>query len=317
MKKIKISSLLLLLTKFAFSQQDPQFSMAIQNRMSINPGYAGSSGLLCGNLLARQQWTGFEGRPQTLAFSADMPVMKETSHPGGVGLTIIADKAGLQKSTYAKAAYAHRIVLSNGGYLGIGAELGLLSIGYGTGFNAENSNDAKIPTNAISSSTLDLGFGLHYNVPNKLHFGVSISHLTASKLKDFNYTVARHLYVTGGYDFALPNNPSLVIKPSLLFKKSFSASKAQLDVSVIALMNNAFWGGLSYRVFGSDAIIPMIGYQASMMQGKGTFKAGYSYDVTLSKLKGYSSGSHEILLGFCYDITPPVKVTKYRKVRFQ
>jgi type IX secretion system PorP/SprF family membrane protein len=316
MKKIITSIFTFALLNAAFAQQDPQFSMAMQNRLAINPGYAGSTGLLCGNLLARQQWTGFEGRPRSIAFCVDLPVMKETDHPGGVGLTVIADQAGLQKTSYVKGAYAYRLMMGNGGSLGIGLELGMLNVGYGTGFIAETGTDARIPFNGASKSTFDLGFGLNYSIPNKLHFGVSVSHLTASTIKDVNlsYSVARHIYVTGGYDYALPNNPNLVIKPSILFKTSLNAS--QLDVNVVALMNNAFWGGLSYRLFGSDAIVPMIGYQSTIMENRGTFKAGYSYDVTLSKLRGYSSGSHEILLGFCYDITPPVKVTKHKNPRF-
>jgi len=311
MKKLLTSIFAFAAVNLAFAQQDPQFSMALQNKMAINPGYAGSSGLLCGNLLARQQWTGFAGRPRSLAFAADVPVMKETDHPGGVGLTFISDQAGNQKSTYVKAAYAYRLLVG-GGSLGLGLELGMLNIGYGTDFNPETKEDAKIPLNGPNKSVFDLGFGAHFSVPNKYHVGISIGHLTASTIKDLNYTVARHIYLTGGYDIEL--NPDLIIKPAILFKTSLKAS--QLDVNVVALMNNAFWGGLSYRVFSSDAIVPMIGYQTSMMEGKGTLKAGYSYDITLSKIGNYSSGSHEIMVGFCYDITPPVKVTKYKNARF-
>jgi type IX secretion system PorP/SprF family membrane protein len=303
----------------AFAQQDPQFSMGIQNRMAINPGYAGSSGFLCGNLLARQQWFGVNGAPKSIAFSGDMPLMKETNHPIGVGLTVIADKAGLLKSTYAKAAGAYRLLMPGGSSLGIGVEVGVMNVGYESGgFIPEVQTDSRIPFNGISKTSLDVGFGLHYSIPNKLHIGIAASHLNASSFKYQDtafYTSARHLYLTAGYEYALPNNPEIVLKPSILLKNSLGSSM-QLDVNVIAVYDNSVWGGLSYRVISSDAVIPMVGYQKMMMNGKGTMKLGYSYDLTLSKLKTKSSGSHEVLLGFCYDITPPVKVTKYKNPRF-
>jgi hypothetical protein len=34
-------------------------------------------------------------------------------------------------------------------------------------------------------------------------------------------------------------------------------------------------------------------------------RIGYSYDVTTSKLKNYSSGSHEIMLNYCFMIVKP------------
>ncbi len=45
-------------------------------------------------------------------------------------------------------------------------------------------------------------------------------------------------------------------------------------------------------------------------------KIGYSYDVTTSKLKNYSSGSHEIMLNYCIAIVKPPDVQIYRNVRF-
>jgi type IX secretion system PorP/SprF family membrane protein len=199
--------------------------------------------------------------------------------------------------------------------LGLGLELGAAGVSFGTGAVAIDPNDTKIPSSSISRRGLDLGFGAYYSIPNKLYFGVSVGHLTAPKLKDntFNYTMARHIYVIGGYDIALPNNPDIVIRPGVILKTSLAST--QLDINANVLYKNMIWGGLSYRVFGSDAIVPMLGYQKQLLEGKGMLRIGYSYDVTLSNLKGYSTGSHEIHLGFCYDITPPVKVTKYINVR--
>ena len=59
-----------------------------------------------------------------------------------------------------------------------------------------------------------------------------------------------------------------------------------------------------------DAIAPMLGYK-----WKGA-KIGYSYDLTTSKIKGYSAGTHEIILGYCFNVKKPKKVSSYQNARF-
>jgi len=43
---------------------------------------------------------------------------------------------------------------------------------------------------------------------------------------------------------------------------------------------------------------------------------GYSYDITTSKIKTYSSGTHEIVLGYCMNVSKNVKRQFHRNVRF-
>jgi hypothetical protein len=45
-------------------------------------------------------------------------------------------------------------------------------------------------------------------------------------------------------------------------------------------------------------------------------KIGYSYDLTTSKIKGYSAGTHEIMLGYCFNVKKPKKVSSYQNARF-
>ena len=71
------------------------------------------------------------------------------------------------------------------------------------------------------------------------------------------------------------------------------------------------WVGVSYRM--QDAIAPMIGYR--FLKDK-SLKVGYSYDLTLSKIKGYSSGTHEVMLGYCFNTKKNPKVSSYQNARF-
>lgn len=323
MKKIYNILLLNFIAISVFGQQDPQFSQNSFNRMSFNPGYAGSSGFLCGNLLGRQQWAGFTGSPQSIAFTADMPIMKETNFPGGVGLTVIADKLGFESTAYVKGAYAYRMQVADGN-LGIGLELGMVNKAFSGDFRpieggkGSASPDKYIPFDGVSKTKLDLGFGVHYSVPNKYYAGLSFAHLTAPKItveqtgQGLSYLMARHIYFIAGYDYELEALP-IVLKPNVFVKSSFAST--QIDLNATALYNNMIWGGVSMRFLGVDAVVPMFGYQGQLLEGKANYRIGYSYDVTLSKLRTASNGSHEIMLGFCYDITPKPKITRYRNVR--
>ena len=71
MKKTILFLSFLLIATLVFSQQDPQFSQNMFNKLANNPGYAGSNQAICATALHRSQWMGFEGAPTTLNLSVD------------------------------------------------------------------------------------------------------------------------------------------------------------------------------------------------------------------------------------------------------
>ena len=106
----------------SFAQQDPQFTQYMFDRLSINPAVAGTSGQLCGTLLLRQQWTGFDGAPKTALLNVQAPITRISS---GIGLSVYLDQLGQQKSTMARFSYSfHRKV--GPGKLGIGLMAGMI-----------------------------------------------------------------------------------------------------------------------------------------------------------------------------------------------
>ena len=312
MKKI-ITSVILAIGGFqAFSQQDPQFSQQMFTRLSTNAGFAGASEYLCATVMNRQQWVGFDGAPKTTLVTIDAPIkIMGGDHTIGLGATIMADKLGFESTFAAKLAAAYRLNLGEGN-LGLGLDFGILQKTLNGTFVAIDQNDNLIPLSKSQDMKPDLGFGAHYHIPGKFYVGVSGVHLLAPKLKDTNlqYLMARHIYVTAGYEYAI--NEMLTVRPNFLLKTD--ASSTQLDINANVLYNNMVWAGLSYRL--QDAIVPMLGYQGTIANGKGNYRIGYSYDLTVSNIKKYSSGTHEIMLGFCYNITPPKKTTRYKNPRF-
>jgi type IX secretion system PorP/SprF family membrane protein len=308
MKKT-LTACLLLIASFSYAQQDPQISQYMYNRLGFNAGYAGANGSICATLIGRQQWVGFDGAPKTNVLSIDAPVKK--LH-GGLGLTIATDKLGFENNFFGKLAYAFRLPIGDDGNLGIGVEAGMYNKSINGDWKATDdvSADKAIPVGKAADNTFDLGFGIHYHTP-KFYVGLSSTHLNQGKIqKDkLNFEIARHYFVTAGYNYDI--NETFTLRPSVLVKSVGSATT--LDANVNVLYNNLLWLGVSYRT--SDAIVPMVGFQKAF-NAKSAFKVGYAYDVTTSKLKTQSNGSHELMLGFCYTIIPKTTVTKYKNVRF-
>src|SRR6478752_3612826 len=103
MKKLfaKIAFAVAGFTGVATAQQDPQFTQFMFNKLIYNPGYAGTSGAVCGVIQYRNQWLGFEGSPTDIAASVDMRLK---TAPLGIGLSVISDKIGPMSTTYARIA---------------------------------------------------------------------------------------------------------------------------------------------------------------------------------------------------------------------
>ena len=286
-----------------FAQQDPQFSQHMFSRLAVNPGYAGSSDAICASLLYRNQWTGFGGEPKTTLLNADMPV--DALH-GGIGLSMYAsDRLGAEKNLSFKGSYAYRIDVGSG-KLGIGIDAGYFQKSInGSAFIFNDVNDNQIPTSSVSGGTFDMGAGLYYN-SDKLYIGVSSTHLLEGEINYDNVRtkLARHYWLMAGYQAEL--SPSLTLKPAMLVKSD--AVSTQFDFNANLFINNKFWVGAGYRL--KDAVIAMAGLELVP-----NLRLGYAYDYTTSAIRTYSTGTHEVMLGYCFKPTKVIKRTFHRNVR--
>ncbi len=323
MKKIftTLTIALAAITSVSFAQQDPQFTQFMTNKLIYNPGYAGTSEAICANALYRQQWVNFPGAPKTGLFSFDMPIGQL---PIAVGLNVMSDQIGFDKTLFARVALAWNRRIFNG-VLGVGIDGGILQKQFnGTWITPDGSGvyDATIP--AYTSGTVtaanpnlnklsyDFGFGAYYTIANRMYVGISSTHLAAQDIKastNVKFALARHYYIVGGYTFDLTQDHA--IQPNIKIKSD--AASTQLDVNLTYIFRRTLSVGVSYRM--QDAIAPMIGYRFQNGALKG-MRAGYSYDLTTSKIKGYSSGTHEISLGYCFNVKKPKKITTYQNARF-
>jgi type IX secretion system PorP/SprF family membrane protein len=325
MKRTIISLFLMICSVLAYSQQEAQFTHNMFTNMAVNPAYAGINKQICATTLFRQQWVGFtdpddnKGAPQTILLTLDAPIR---ALRGGIGGSIFQDKLGFEKNIGVKLAYSYHQPIGPG-ILGIGLMGGLLnkSIDFSK-FKPTDENDPLLMgTTEESTMAFDIAFGVFYNLPGKAFAGLSSSQIIQSKLNIpglDSSKLKRHYYLTGGYHWVLPNAPDWELSPYLMIKSDFAST--QYDIAVLCKWRNMVWGGLTYRYQDAVAIL-LGGYpfnSPGMNPSLANLRIGYAYDITTSALgkSGRSSGTHEIMLGYCFKIEIPTYVTKYKNVRF-
>ncbi len=319
----------------AVAQQDPQFTQFMHCKLAYNPAYAGTSDAICFGGLYRQQWVNFPGAPKTGLVNFDMP-LPILDNRIGLGVMVMNDQLGFDNTTSARLSGSFitnfELASGNTAKFSVGLDAGILQKKInGTWIAPETLNDPSIPSNpasaggtnapALNKLVPDFGLGLYFTIPNRMYLGLSAGHLAAQDLVGkkkatesgppvipgyaLTFEMARHYYVIAGYHFQMPNGNDELI-PNIKVKSD--AASTQLDVNLTYMMKKTFGLGMSYRM--QDAIAPMLVYQ------RGGLKAGYSYDITTSKIKGYSAGTHEIMVNYCIIRQKPVKKQSHGNVRF-
>lgn len=322
MKRVFIAAIALFSVFSGRAQQDAQFSQNMFLNNAINPGATGIKGMHCFNLVARDQWTGFEGHPFTGQFSYSGSAEPLGLDNVGLGAVVVFDKIGFEQNVNLKLSGAYHFPLGDG-KLGVGLDVGILQKGVTGNVVASNMSDAVVTSISGSSDMgFDLGFGAFYYVPRKLYFGISGQKLLPQKvsLGTADTKLRQHAYITAGYYH--PVGSDLVLKPNLLVKTDLSST--QLDVNLTAEYQQKIWLGASYRV--QDAIVANVGYSFDISDKPNAqpLKVGVAYDFTTQALRekgtftfwnensqvddvkenNRSVGAIEVYLGYCF-ITPP------------
>ena len=136
----------------------------------------------------------------------------------------------------------------------------------------------------------DANFGVYYHNLNKYYFGVSVMNLFQGKSDIYNVpNTIKNFYVRNYY---LSGGATMHLKEKWLMAPSFlaqyiEAGVFQVDIGSRFIYDKKYWFGLSYR--HQDAVNPMIGVNFNEI------RFGYSYDITISQIKNYSFGSHELI----------------------
>lgn len=304
MRKFLLFSIFTLLSLItAIAQQDAHYTQFMYNKLGYNPAYAGSLEAITATAIVRSQWLGLEGAPQSQVFSVDAPLYDNRV---GLGLNIARNTIGISTNYNADIAYAYRLPMGNG-HIGVGLQGSIRT--FNANYNDERListqsmiTDASIPLGEQHKMTPNFGAGVYYKEEN-LYVGFSVPRLLENNI-DFSEDATiisesiRHFYLMGGYVFDI--NDKVQLQPQILFKYAEN-TPFDMDANVNVIYMDKYMIGASYRVGGSSQGIPAesidILFSTKINQH---LLFGIAYDVTVSEIRDYSSGSIEAMIRYSF-----------------
>lgn len=311
-KTISFLFLVFIFELAVYGQQDPQYTNNMYYKLGINPGFAGTGDAITGLALNRYQWSGVNGAPKVMVFSADATI-NVFGGSEGIGINVLSDKYGFYDNTWISLSLAHKVTTSIG-ILGLGISPGVFNYSINGEWEVpqddmytQPESDPAIPQGEVSQMAFDVGFGA-FLYSNKYYAGFSVSHLNQGAVKYDDVAtdyLVRHYYLMGGYNIKL-TDPLFELWPSFLIKTDLAGM--QFDINANIVYNEKFWGGLSYRY--QDAVALLMGME--LFNG---LRVGYSFDLVTSALSRKGFGSHEIFLSYSINLDKN-RSQKYKSIRF-
>lgn len=311
MKKLifLIAGLIFLLIQPASAQQDAQFSQYMFNGIYINPAYAGYREQLNMHAFYRSQWTGIEGAPKTMSLAVDA-----IANDGNVGLAfqVSSDKLGAQRNLAAYGSYAYRIRMNADGSsrLAFGVSAGMVQLGIDGALLNPNDPEPFQPVGMQSTIVPDARAGVYYS-DNRFYAGFSADNLVSQYIDIDRYAFIPqpkpHYYLTAG--MLIPLSTDVLLKPSFLIKDD-RGGPTSLDLNAFFILAEKFWIGGSYRtgvkLYDKSYLqkeLTKVNSAVAALQifPSQTLRVGYAYDFSIGPLQGYSSGTHEISVGYFFN----------------
>ncbi len=275
------------------AQQQAMYTQYMFNGLAINPAYTGTHETMEFTALARDQWTGLEGAPNTQTFTMHGPLRNRSI---GLGMMFIRDKIGVTSQNGVYGTYSYKLQFPNRGVLSMGLQAGL------TFYNEDlaellpyikNQLDPNFTDSQVNEILPNFGAGLYYYT-KRFYLGLSVPHLIRNRYyqiesTEFNSRQERHYLINSGIVVDL--NRNLMLKPSTLIKY-VSGAPVEVDLNLSLLIQKTVWIGASYRSFDSFNGLLQINLSDQL-------QVGYAYDfATVTDLSKVQGGSHELLLNF-------------------
>jgi type IX secretion system PorP/SprF family membrane protein len=291
---------MLLLSVFASSAQEltlPQLSQYLaDNPFVISPTYAGIGDYIKVRINGLTQWVGIKDAPDTQSLAADGRV----GNRSGVGMILYNDSNGETKQRGARLSFAHHLTLDR-------YEDEFLSFGLSYNFNQfridiENFDgfDPSV-TDDRSTSNHNFDIGVLYRKQN-FYLSVNASNILDKDLSKFNPisepNQLRNYYLYSGYRISKKKS-NFEIEPSVFFQWFESDGRSVTDLNAKFRwydFEDYYYAGVTYRFLNDQVgsplyIAPLVGLK------KSNFYFGYSYQIILNEILGFSTGTHVITIG--------------------
>ena len=267
-----------------YSQNDVQISQYMYNKMYFNPAYTGDDNFINASVLMRQQWVGFENAPSTQMLNVDNYIERV----GGVGLSVINDKLGYEKTINVRVLYAYHKYFNDESKISIGAGVGFINTsldGSKLIYEDKTITDPNGLYNVKNSFAPTVDLGLKYS-SKQLSVGLSVTHINVTNNDATLSSTPQTFYLFGNYNIQLTDKIQMI--PSFLVKSTLFITDYEVNTNFV--FSERFYGGLTYR--NNEAFVILLGLNITE-----NIKIRYSYDFNMGPIyKTGSTGSHEIML---------------------
>jgi type IX secretion system PorP/SprF family membrane protein len=321
--------LLTVVTLFLFNNtgkaQDPEFSQFYANPLYLNPALAGAN--ICPRVVInyRNQWPGLSKSFVNYNAAFDQYINKIY---GGVGVIVNMDNAGsgMLKTFQAGLMYAYHLQAADNLYINMAVEASFFQkslswekLQFGDQIDPQQGfvlPTAETPPDNSSVIFPDFSAGAVFGWKGVLHGGVAVHHLTEPNMAFYDQNenklpmkITGHIGVNinleggGGGNFSEEEEGKFYLAPNLLYQQQgeFHQLNAGLYIIRLPIVLGAWF---RHNFENADAIIALVGIDYKNL------KIGYSYDITMSKLRSNTGGAHEVSIAWqfqCYE--------KKRKIR--
>ena len=275
------------------AQQMPHYTQYMFNDFVVNPAIAGIYDYFQIRTNHRFQWVGLLDPPMTNSISFYGPHAKLDMGYGGY---IYNDVTGPTSRTGVTGSYAYNIAVTGDVRLSMGLYASIMQYRVdGTQLNPADVSDPSILSVVSTSYMPDAGIGL-YLYADKFYVGLSVAQLLNNSVKIFDNkdgvnSLKTHINLVGAYRFWIDED--WLIEPSLMVKGT-APKELSFDITARVEWQKMLWAGVSYRY--KDAVGILLGYSFDEM-----LFFGYSYDIGISELSKYNTGSHEIMIGYRFN----------------
>jgi type IX secretion system PorP/SprF family membrane protein len=274
------------------AQHDPVFSQYMFNGLVINPGYAGSQGMLSVAAINRNQWANFKGAPKTTSISLNTPLRNKKLN---VGLILMNESIGLTRVNKIDGIFAYRFFFPKFSLsMGLLTGMRIFKANWDA-YNTTSPGDPLYQGIEEMRRNIETGSGIYFQ-HSKFSFGIAAPYLFTS-----SEGMTGTIDLSGSYLYVI--SKEFAVKPSLLVKY-LQGSPVQTDVNLNMYIGHGFNAGASWR--SGDAL-----YFLAEFSPAEQFTFGYGYDITLSRIRHYSDGTHEIMLRYDFGYSVDRKSTRY------
>jgi type IX secretion system PorP/SprF family membrane protein len=314
MKNVRILALAAMFCTLKAAAQDPTFTQFYANPLYLNPAFAGSHGCPRFALNYRNEWPKLSSNYVTYSASYDQ-YFKNIS--GGIGVLATHDQmgSGTINTSMLGLIYSYHLKVNRKFSMLFGARaawyqkfLDWDKLNFGDQIDPRRGfiyQTGDVPRGNGSRGFFDASAGM-VGFSKRFFFGFAAHHLNRPNESVIVGDSPMPMRFTGHMGAEIPigtqskynNNTSIM--PNVIYQ--YQQGFMELNIGTY-IKYGAFNAGAWFR--NRDAFILTIGINT------GTFKVGYSYDVTVSRLNnGVSGGSHEISLGFNTNCKPKTATFK-------